>query len=239
MVLKVASSLKDIIESWRLVYHQYVAASLIEVNPFAIFTFPQYLQRNSAVILGRLNHETICSASAVLDSGLALPLDAYFPNELEILRKENRKLIEVGLFACSKESASPFYTMELLTSIAKFGVYSGHHDYVIGVHPKRTRFFKKLFGFEAISNTKIYHKLQKADVVLLHADGQHFETQAKEAMQIIYFEERDLNFANRFQFTKMAYKAYKTGDYFFSFLKKFNKKFIPPATSPQYDYALS
>ena len=236
MKLQVARTLKGIIESWRLVYHQYVASSLIEVNPFGIFTFPQYLQRNSAVILGKSNDETICSVSAVLDDGIGLPLDAYFKNELDQLRSEKRKLVEIGLLACARETASPFYTIELLTSIAKFGVYSNHHDYVVGVHPRRANFFKKLFGFEAVSNTKVYHKLQQAEVVLLHADGQHFESQSKEATKIVYFEDKELDFENRYQFNKLAYTAYKAGDYFLNFLKRYSLKLIPPSTQPQYSW---
>ena len=240
MVLRVASTLKGIIESWRLVYHQYVAASLIEVNPFAIFTYPQYLQRNAAVILGKekASDETICSISAVLDNHLGLPLDAYFKSELDVLRKEKRKLIEIGLLACTRETTSPFYTIELLSSIAKFGVYSNHHDYVVGVHPRRIKFFNKLFGFEQISNVKIYHKLKQAEVVLLHADGAHFETQAKEATKAVYFEERNLNFADRFQFNKLAYKAYMAGDYFMTFFKKLSKQLEMPVLEPQEEYLL-
>jgi hypothetical protein len=236
MILRVAATLKGIMESWRLVYHQYVASSLIEVNPFGIFTFPQYLQRDSAVILGtsKATGDPVCSISGVLDSDLGLPLDTYFKGELDELRKDNRKLIEIGLLANTRKTASPFYTIELLTSIAKFGVYSNHHDYVIGVHPRRAEFFKKLFGFEILSNTKIYHKLQKAEVVLLYADANHFETQSKEASHIVYHEERPLDFNNRFRFNKLAHTAYKAGDYFLTFIKKFDKKFIAPQTYPHY-----
>jgi hypothetical protein len=136
MILKVASTFREILDGWRLVYQQYLKSALIEVNPFSVFTYPQYISKNSAVILGKVGNTNVCSVSAVLDSKKGLPLDVYFHDELDGLRKENKKLVEIGLLANKSEKASPFYIIELLSSIARFGVYSNFHNYVIGVHPR-------------------------------------------------------------------------------------------------------
>ena len=220
----------EIIESWRIVYHQYVDASLIDVNPFSIFTFPEYISRNVAVILGKSNENDKCTISAVLDSRKGLPLDAYFKKELNQLRDEGKNLIEIGLLACSREkSAGPFQTIKLLSSVARFGVFSNHHDYVIGVHPRRVEFFKKIFGFQRIGESKAYHRLKKADVVLLYADGQHFETLARKASHEVYYSPTELKFENRFKFNRMALlQSSDTGDYFVSFVKKLKEQFLPP-----------
>jgi len=230
MNFKVASSLDEIIESWRLVYHQYVAASLIDVNPFSIFTFPEYISRNVAVILGKENDHSKCTISAVLDSRRGLPLDAYFRSELDQLRGEGKKLIEIGLLACSREgSANPFQTIKLLSSVARFGVYSHYHDYVIGVHPRRAEFFKRVFGFHPIGENKVYHRLRKADVVLLYADGQHFETLSRKASHEVYYNPTELNFENRFAFSRPAFlNSKEAGDYFLNFIKKLRQQFLPP-----------
>jgi len=229
MILKVAKTLDEIIEGWRLVYHQYVAAMLIEVNPFSIFTFPEYISRNVAVILGNFNGNNTCTISAVLDSKQGLPLDSYFKKELDELRSEKKKLIEIGLLACSRgdQGVNPFQTIELLSSVARFGVYSHYHDYVIGVHPRRAEFFKKIFGFQVIGESKVYHKLKKAEVILLYADGQHFETLARKASHDVYYKESDLDFKHRFHFGRLAaLKAYEAGDYFISFIKKLKNNFL-------------
>jgi hypothetical protein len=234
MKLKVASTLDEIIESWRLVYHQYVAAMLIEVNPFSIFTFPEYVSRNVAVLLGKLNELSICTVSAVLDSKKGLPLDSYFKKELDVLRKENKKLIEIGLLASARDVINPTQTIALLSSVARFGVFSNCHDYVIGVHPRRTEFFKKIFGFNVLSEAKVYHRLQKAQVVLLYADGQHFETLARKASHDVYYQPSDLDFEHRFQFGKLSsLQAHSAGDYFISFLKKLKREIIPPSRKQQ------
>jgi hypothetical protein len=229
MNLKVATTLDEVIEGWRLVYHQYVASLLIDVNPFSIFTFPEYINRNAAIIIGRADDRSKCTISAVLDSKKGLPLDAYFKEELDELRKDKKKLIEIGLLACSRETINPTHTIELLSSIARFGVYSKYHDYVIGVHPRRAEFFKKVFGFNAIGESKVYHRLRKADVVLLYADGLHFETMSRKASHSVYNETRDLKFEERFQFDKTSLaRSSEAADYFISFVKKLRKQFLPP-----------
>jgi hypothetical protein len=204
MNLKVASTFSEIIEGWRLVYRQYVKSALIATNPFSVFTYPEYIGRNSAVILGKNGSQSICSVSAVLDSNHGLPLDAHFQKELDGLRNENKKLIEIGLLANRSEKASPFYMIELLSSIARFGVYSNFHDYVIGVHPRRAKFFHHFFGFNQVGPAKKYHKLHDAEVILLYAGGKDFETMAQKASHAIYFKETELTFESRFRFIALA-----------------------------------
>jgi hypothetical protein len=229
MKLKVACSLDEVIEGWRLVYHQYVAAALIEMNPFSIFTFPEYISRNAAIMLGRENDQNVCSVSAVLDSDTGLPLDAYFGDEIGSLRKRKKKLIEIGLLASIKKFTHYNHMVELLSSVAGFGVFSDYHDYVIGVHPRRKAFFKEVYDFSQIGEAKIYHKLRRAEVALLYADARHFETAAKRAWRDIYSGIRELHFDERFVFEKPDdLIGHESSDYFISFLRKMKRKFLPP-----------
>jgi len=97
------------------------------------------------------------------------------------------------------------------------------------VHPRRTDFFKKIFGFEVIGQERAYHRLRKAEVILLHADGQHFETLMRKATHEVYYHPTELKFDRRFQFSKTALlQSTEIGDYFISFLKKLKKYFSPP-----------
>jgi hypothetical protein len=229
MLLKVASSLDEVVEGWRLVYHQYVASALIEMNPFSVFTFPEYVSRNAAIILGKEENCNVCSVSGVLDSDTGLPLDSYFANEIGDLRKDNKKLIEIGLLASVKKYTHFNYMVSLLSAIAKFGIFSGYHDYVIGVHPRRKDFFKEVFGFTQIGETKVYHRLRKAEVALLYADAGHFETRAKKAWKDIYASTKGLDFAHRYIIEKPGdIHGHETSDYFMSFFKKMKQKLLPP-----------
>ena len=137
--------------------------------------------------------------------------------------------MEIGLLASIRDAINPAQTIEMLSSVARFGVHSNCHHYVIGVHPRRAGFFKKVFGFTEIGETKVYHRLRKAEVVLLYADGQHFETLSRKASHDVYYQPSELDFEHRFQFGKFtSLQAHVAGDYFVSFIKKLKKQFLPP-----------
>jgi len=200
MKYKVASTLTEVLDAWCVVYKQYLAASLIGPNEFSIFTFPEYLSNSTAVILGSKMNHTVCTVSAVLDSKKGLPLDSYYKHELNQLRKQNKKLIEIGLLADVREANNFTNIVDLMTGIARFGVYSNHHDYVIGVHPRRINFFRQTFGFEPYGEVKDYSKLRTAPVVLMYACGNDLETVSLKANTEIYCDPKEFNFADRYKF---------------------------------------
>jgi hypothetical protein len=200
MNYKVASTLSEVLDAWCLVYNQYLKASLISPNRMSVFTFPEYISNNAAVILGKKMGYTVCTVSALLDSDRGLPLDNYYKKELNKLRKDGRKLIEIGLLADARGSSNVQDIVEVMQCIARFGVFSDHHDFVIGVNPRRLNFFREVFGFQPLGDVKDYGKLQAAPVVLLFAHGKELETIAKKANEKIYFEPSELNFANRYKF---------------------------------------
>jgi len=200
MKYKVAHTLSEIMNAWCLVYNQYLKTSLISSNRLSVFTFPEYISNNAAVILGEKMGQTVCTASAVLDSDRGLPLDSYYKKELDQLRRADRKLIEIGLLADARGSKNMQEIVDLLQCVAKFGVHNNHHDYVIGVNPRRLNFFKEVFGFKPYGAPKDYEKLKAAPVVLLYAHGKELETISLEANARIYFEATDLDFDNRYKF---------------------------------------
>ena len=200
MKYKVASTLSEVLDAWCVVYKQYLAASLIGPNEFSIFTFPEYLSNSTAVILGSKMNHTVCTVSAVLDSERGLPLDNYYRRELDVLRKQNKQLIEIGLLADARKENNFSDIVDLMAGIARFGVYSNHHDYVIGVHPRRINFFKQTFGFEPLGEVKDYSKLKTAPVVLLHACGKALETVSLKTNSEIYTDPKEFDFSNRYNF---------------------------------------
>ena len=195
---KVATSFKEVTEAWCTVYKQYLGASLILPNQLSIFTFPEYISNNTAVIMGKKMGHTVCTVSALLDSERGLPLDHYYGRDLRNMRNEGKKLIEIGLLADSRGTGNFNNITGLMSGIARYGVFSDHHDFVIGVHPRRIPFFNQVFGFKQAGEIKDYGKLKTAPVVLMHANGKELQSYALN--KEIYEDPCDFDFANRFQF---------------------------------------
>lgn len=202
---KVAKSFEEVTEAWCVVYKQYLASSLILPNELSIFTFPEYISNNSAVIMGTKMNHTVCTVSAVLDSERGLPLDHYYADALNVLRGEGKKLIEIGLLADSRGTGNFNNITGLMSCIARFGVFSEHHDFVIGVHPRRMQFFNQVFGFSQVGEIKDYGKLKTAPVVLLHANGLALQGETFELNKTIYNDPMALEFEQRFQFNPGNY----------------------------------
>ncbi|MFZ9942807.1 MAG: N-acyl amino acid synthase FeeM domain-containing protein [Bacteroidia bacterium] len=197
---KVASTFQEVTEAWCLVYKQYLAASLIMPNELSVFTFPEYISSNAAVFMGKKMGHMVSTVSAVLDSERGLPLDHYYKNDLDVLRKDGKKLIEIGLLADTRAAGNFQNITELMAGIARFGVYSDHHDFVIGVHPRRMAFFNQVFGFKQVGEIRDYGKLRTAPVVLLHANGLDLQEEKFELNREIYSSPMQFDFENRYLF---------------------------------------
>jgi hypothetical protein len=93
---RVAWNFAEVLASWRLVYRVYRGAGLIEDNAWGIHTCPQMVHYRSVAVqrwdCGRLD----ATISAVADGPDGLPLDMVYQRELDALRSDNRRLIEVG-----------------------------------------------------------------------------------------------------------------------------------------------
>jgi hypothetical protein len=202
---KVARTFEEVTDAWCVVYKQYLDSSLILPNELSIFTFPEYISNNSAVIMGTKMGHSVCTVSAVLDSERGLPLDHYYGEELNMLRGEGRKLIEIGLLADSRKKGNFSDITGLMSCIARFGVFSDHHDFVIGVHPRRMPFFNQVFGFKQVGEVRDYGKLKTAPVALLHANGRDLQNETFELNKTIYSDPMNLDFAERFQFNPGNY----------------------------------
>jgi hypothetical protein len=192
----VANTFADVLASWRLVYRVYRQSGLIDDNPWSIHTCPQMVSSRAAVVQrherGRL-HATI---SAVADGPHGLPLDTVYRRELDVLRSENRRLIEVGQFAHDYErraadsdpgagdpgnpgAGAPAASgaqdaclarqslMELTAYTFQFGVSLGATDFVIGVHPRHSRYYTRSWGLEPFAATRTYPTVNHRPVVIL------------------------------------------------------------------------
>jgi hypothetical protein len=201
MNYKVASTLSEVLDAWCLVYNQYLKAALISPNRMSVFTFPEYISNNAAVILGKKMGYTVCTVSALLDSERGLPLDNYYKKELDELRNQGNKLVEIGLLADSRSSSNIQDIVTLMQCTGRFGVFSDHHHFVIGVNPRRINFFKEVFGFKLVGTVKDYGKLKAAPVVLMCTHTANIETIALKAIAPLYDNSTNLNFANRYKFS--------------------------------------
>ena len=169
----VARSLEEVLEAWRLVYSACRHADLIEPNRQQVHFSPEAATPRSAVIIGRIRELTVSTLTAVADAELpqehrdgeggqtmppsgGLALDRTFRPELDALRREGRRLMEVGLFADRRRhlSRTTESLLELMRYAFHYGLQQGVSDFVIGVCPGHARFYQRLLGLEPASDAR-------------------------------------------------------------------------------------
>jgi len=226
MKYSVANTLTDILDAWCVVYKQYLAASLIKPNEFSIFTHPEYLGNNTAVIIGSKMNHTQSTLSAILDSKKGLSLDKTFSSELATLRKQGKRLTEIGLFADSTKENSSTRLLDLVCNISLFGHKNNHNDFVMEVSPEQANFFNQSFGFNLLSKKQNTSFLNQPTVVLMHFSYEDLFKKNND-----FFETDDLNFDDRYRFNPHNFISVSE---FSNSVEKFLKRIWSPISTESY-----
>jgi hypothetical protein len=91
--------------------------------------------------------------SLIGDSRNKLPLDHYFPEAIEQLRREGHRLLEVGCLASEdRASPTPSNVYAALTRATIQHANAGGFDRMIAaVHPRHCKLYERGMGFQRIS----------------------------------------------------------------------------------------
>ncbi len=191
---------EDFEDAFALLYERYHGAGLIPESPSRLYLTPYQALPKSRICIAR-NKETgeiMSTATLVIDSELGLPSDFIYKEEIDILRREGRRLAEFTCLA-AKNNYSPFHhhngLFYVFRLLYRYAVSMGVTDIVISINRKHSFFYEKILLFRPLGAEKVYHKLQNAPAILEHLDL----TTAKERFKRAYEEfEEGLAFYNFF-----------------------------------------
>ncbi|HEX7369157.1 MAG TPA: hypothetical protein VF284_02585 [Rhodanobacteraceae bacterium] len=164
-----ATNLQQVESAWRLVYERYSQTGLIDGNPFGIHAVPAAVGQHACVIWGPDGPEVGYTMTLFGDSPIGLPLDSVYAEYLDELRRDGRRLLEVGMLADRRQCAA--HCLKALFSMMRWGIHYGLHndmtDIVIGVHPRHAQFYQRCYGFETFAPPTNYPMVRNHPVVLL------------------------------------------------------------------------
>lgn len=164
-----ATSLEQVESAWRLVYDRYTQMGLINENPFGIHAVPGAVGDHACVIWGPDGANVGYTMTLFRDNPMGLALDSVYARELDALRAKGRRLLEVGMLADRRQSATR--GVGALFSMMRWAVHYGLHtdltDIVIGVHPRHAQFYVRCYGFEEFAEPTSYPLVRNNPVVPL------------------------------------------------------------------------
>lgn len=167
----VASNISDVTSAWSLVYDAYTRIGLIDSNRFNLHAVSQAVSPETAVIIGYMNDAPVSTLSIIHEGAQPIPLQKVYPQELDSLRSQGRKLLEVGLLADRREhiSRAMVAIFEMMRYVF-WRSYITHTDIVIGVHPHHAGFYINSFGFEPIGIESTHPTVKDHPVLPLRLD---------------------------------------------------------------------
>ncbi len=173
--IRVASTLPEAVEAWRMVYQRYLATGLIAANPYRLHTAAEAVSPGTTTICEHRGQKLRRTISCYLDSRRGVPLDAVYPTALAQARARGERLGEIGLLAeCPAAGDASATRIQDLFAFMRYPIYALYHQgasqVVIGVHPRHARFYERLLGFEIAGPVVSYPRLLDRDVVLLRFD---------------------------------------------------------------------
>jgi hypothetical protein len=164
-----ATSLEQVESAWRLVYQRYSQIGLIDENRFGIHAAPAAVGQHASVIWGPEGPEVGYTMTLFRDNPMGLALDSVYARHLDGLRRKGRRLLEVGMLADRRQSASR--GVGALFSMMRWAIHYGLHtdltDIVIGVHPRHAQFYERCYGFEKFAPPTSYPLVRNNPVVPL------------------------------------------------------------------------
>ena len=171
---KIARNPRDVTDAWRLVYQAYRRIGLIGPNPERVYCTDEALRDGVTVILNRCRRRVATTMTVYPDHRDRLPLDQAYPSELDRLRRQDRRLMEIGLFADHRETPERVFNavFECVRWSTYYGIHHGATDAIIGVNPRHVPFYRRSMGFESIGPVKGYASVNHRPVELLRLNWQ-------------------------------------------------------------------
>ena len=169
-LFKVADSACELLESYHLLYHEYVNAGYAKENNNEILFTKHHLLPKTTVLLAKSENTVISTATLVPDSNqFGLPMDDLYGKELESLRRQRRKVVEVCSLASSTHRFSRIGIHNFTRLLFLYCVFLDVDDVCVMVNPKHVPVYKRLCDLELFGDEKHYHRVN-APAVALRAD---------------------------------------------------------------------
>ncbi|WP_423778090.1 N-acyl amino acid synthase FeeM domain-containing protein [Desulfobacter postgatei] len=170
-----ASSIQDYISCFSLLHDVYVEAGFIQPSRIPLRIIPHHSDPEARVFMGcpidtQAEKRPIYTVSLFPDNEQGLPMDIGFKREVDVLRNQGRRLVEVGCLASHPEFRKGDKKIPMLGNrmVVSYAVNTLHaDDLLITVHPKYLKIYEDILLFEKIGQISSYSYVNDNPAVAL------------------------------------------------------------------------
>lgn len=158
-VYAIASTRRERIEAFRLVYDNYVKKGLIPENPDRMRVTSFHLLPTTQVFVAKRHGRVVCTVTLIGDGQLGVPMDETNPDVVERRRRKDLFIGEVSCLACRQLEARYFFPvfLKLTRLMAQHARAFGMDQFLIATIPQHARFYKRVMGFQQVAQEQPYH----------------------------------------------------------------------------------
>jgi len=166
----VADGLSDVLPALHLVHNCYVNLGLIDPHPSGLRLLPHHLLPDTRVFLAREVDEVVATLTLVPDTRLGLPLDAAYQKQVDGLRQQGRRPVELSCLALAPRYRRHDLLLYLFQLMHVFARSNGYDDLCVVVAPKHGYFYRDILLFEPFGEISHLDKLNGAPAMLFRQD---------------------------------------------------------------------
>lgn len=172
MGCKVASTLEEWRDAYRLVYRSYRRAGLSEPRRSQLRVTPYHLLPTTSTLVAQFESTTIGTLTLIRDSDAGVPLEAVYEDEINQARDAGVAFAEVSCLATEHLPARDYLYVfvRLMRLVAQHARFLGTERLVIATHPRHVAFYERFMGFRKFGSRKNYPAVRGAPAVAAYLD---------------------------------------------------------------------
>lgn len=179
--IKFAETIDEREQAFRMLHDTYLKVGYIkEPRPSGLLFSIYSLLPDTVVFVAKSYLSVISSLTEIFDSKeFGLPMDVIYQNELDELRGQGRRIVELSALVTPRKLRWRNIFMYLSQIMYQYSIYSGVDDLCIAVNPKHVRFYKNIFLFEPFGPERHYPRVD-APAIALRINMHNIQEQLKE-----------------------------------------------------------
>jgi N-acyl amino acid synthase FeeM len=183
---KIAEKRGELESACRLVHDNYIRKGYMTPQESGLRLTIRNALPETTTFIGQRNQSVVFTLTVFQDSGLGLPMDAIYKQEVDQLRAKKRKIVEVGSLAMHPSLSKGDHTVLMLgNKLMRIYCreYLGVDDLVITINPRHRWFYEHVLLFERIGDMRAYEYVGKAPALAYRLDLGSLETRMREAYE--------------------------------------------------------
>ncbi len=167
--VRIASEALSRCSAYQLVYDQYAAEGYVENSAAGLWLTVYDAHPDTVTVIAERDDRVIGTLTIVPDSPMGLPADTLYREDLDKLRKSDRRLSEIISLAVDPDAAGGSQVVVTLCMFAYLTAWKlhGSTDMVITINPRHARYYERRMHFLREAGERSYDKVGGAPAVLL------------------------------------------------------------------------